>query len=126
MDTTKAVTSEIVKGAEDLGAALGTGLRSLAYETRDITFGKDKTLVQGIDELSQTDAGRFTMAVIAWKVAGKDALGLMDRFAGVAIGIPILFVLLGIYVWVMRRFFIMRIVKIGETVPVTSSAGKLR
>lgn len=66
------------------------------------------------------------MAVIAWKVAGKDALGLMDRFAGVAIGIPILFVLLGIYVWVMRRFFIMRIVKIGETVPVTSSAGKLR
>lgn len=116
VDTTKAVTSEIVKGAEDLGAALGTGLRSLAYETRDITFGKDKTLVQGIDELSQTDAGRFTMAVIAWKVAGKDALGLMDRFTGVLIGVPILVVFFCTYVWVVRRFFMLRTIKLKETV----------
>ena len=116
VETTKAITSEVVKGAQDLGTALGTGLRSLAYETRDITFGKDKTLVQGIDELSQTNAGKFTMAVIAWKVAGKDALSLMDRFTGVLVGVPILVVFFGTYVWVVRRFFMLRTVKLKETV----------
>lgn len=110
------VISPYVRDAQDLGAAIGGGLKNLAQETKDMTFGKDKTLVQGIDELSHTDAGRFTMGVIAWKVAGQDALVLLRRFTGAAIGVPMLAVMLGIYIWVVRRFFILRMVKMEETV----------
>lgn len=72
--------------------------------------------MQGIDELSQTDAGRFTMAVIAWKVAGKDALDLLKTCMGVVIGIPLEITLFGIWLFIIRRFFLLRTVKLKVTV----------
>jgi hypothetical protein len=99
------VASEFVKSAQDLGSAIGGGLKNLAHETKDMTFGKDKTIVQGIDDLAKTDAGKFTMAIIAWKVAGRDAIELVDRVKTVVIGVPLLIALNCVFFWFYRRNF---------------------
>lgn len=98
--------SEFVKGSQDLGTAIGGGLKNLAHEAKDMTFGKDKTLVEGLDDLSKTNAGKFTMAVIAWKVAGKDALDLLDRVKRVFIGVPLLIAWNALLLWFWRRNFL--------------------
>jgi hypothetical protein len=104
IDKTGEVTSQVVDKSGKVASAV-----------MDRTFGKDVTLVDGIDKVSKTDAGRFTMLVIAWKVMGKDAVDLLNKVQGVMIGVPIQIFLVCLYVWVMRRFFVTRSVVLTKT-----------
>ena len=101
-------TSEWVDLGTNVGTALGSALKGVVKETKDTAFGEGVSVVQGVDNFSKTDAGRFTMLVIGWKVMGKDALDLLRRFTGVAVGIPIQIVLICLAAWVTRRFWMVR------------------
>lgn len=89
----------------------------VASAVMDRTFGKDVTLVDGIDKVSKTDAGRFTMLVIAWKVMGKDALDLFRKVEGIAIGVPIGIFLIILATWITRRFWMVRSVVVKAEGP---------
>lgn len=102
--------NEWVQVGTNLGTALGSATKSILHETKDAAFGKDVSLVQGIDNFSKTDAGRFTMLVIGWKVMGKDAIDLLDRVKNVAIGVPFLICWTALFVWFYRRNFTIRAV----------------
>lgn len=43
-------------------------------------------------DLSQTDVGKFTMFLIAWKVMARDVVGMGDMVFGYLVGIPLLFI----------------------------------
>jgi hypothetical protein len=83
--------NEWVDFGKNVGSAMKEGLSALTDEA---------------NKFSGTPAGRFTMAVIAWKVAGRDAVELVDRFVGVLIGVPSLIVVTFLYAWFMRKTFI--------------------
>lgn len=82
---------EWVEFGEHVGSAMREGLSALTDEA---------------NKFAGTDAGRFTMMVIAWKVAGQDALYLLEKFTGLFVGVPILVIWTSIYIWVLRKRFI--------------------
>ena len=127
-EATKSVVEKANEWAQlgaNMGTAVGSAAKAVLHETKDATFGKDVSVVDGIDKFSKTDAGRFTMLVVAWKVMGADAVNLLDRFTGVAVGIPLLSVFTLIYIWVIRRFFMPRTVLLSKTGGLFSSDRKV-
>ena len=110
--------NEWVQLGTNVGSAIGSGLKSVAHETKDEVFGKDVTVLEGIDKLSKTDAGRFTMAVIAWKVAGREATELTEYFTTkifhIVFGVPILIGWNLLAIWFYRRMFLPRRVVISS------------
>lgn len=109
--------NEWVDVGTNLGTAFGAAAKSILHETRDATFGKDVSLVDGIDKFSKTEAGRFTMLVVGWKIMGKDAIDLVDRFRKVAIGVPFLIGWASLFIWFYRRNFMAYSVRTGTTGP---------
>lgn len=103
--------NEWVDVGRNVGTAIGSGLKAVAHDLKDETFGKGVSLVDGLDKVSHTDAGRFTMAVIAWKVAGADAMQLLHRLTGVVVGVPLAIVFFCIAIWITRRFAMVRSVR---------------
>lgn len=100
--------NEWVEMGTNMGAAVGSAAKAILHETKDATFGKDVSVVDGIDKFSKTDAGRFTMLVVAWKVMGQDAINLVDRVKNVAIGVPFLIGWTILFIWFYRRTFLAR------------------
>jgi hypothetical protein len=90
-DPTTAVqkADEWVEFGKHLGGAFDAGLTSLSDHA---------------EKFSKTDAGRFTMAVIAWKVAGKDAMNMTHGVLKFAFGIATSIVWTGIFIWFLRKF----------------------
>ena len=109
--------NEWAEVGENIGGAISTGLKSLAHDSKDMVFGKDVSVVDGIEKVSKTDAGRFTMLVIAWKVMGKDAMEIAHSMIGVIIGVPLVVILLLLATWITRRFFMVRTVVTSITGP---------
>jgi hypothetical protein len=107
--------NEWVDVGTNLGTAFGAAAKSILHETRDATFGKDVSLVDGIDKFSRTDAGRFTMLMVGWKIMGKDAVELVDRVKKVAIGVPFLIGWACLFIWFYRRNFMAYSVRTGST-----------
>lgn len=101
-----AQTNEWVEVGRNVGVAMREGLSALTDEA---------------NKFADTDAGRFTMAVIAWKVAGKDAkeltTALIDRSVKLVVGVPALITLVIIYLWIMRKSFICHRVVVEKTGP---------
>jgi hypothetical protein len=89
--------SEYVKFGKDLGSAFDAGLSSLSTHA---------------EQFSKTDAGRFTMAVIAWKVAGRDILdtsgALIKQFKVIILGTAFLIAWNTLAIWFYRRMFLPR------------------
>lgn len=114
--------SEWVQLGGDVGSAIGSGLKSIAKEAQDATFGKDVSVIDGLDKLSKTDAGKFTMAAIAWKIAGKDAIHFTDivmarvdkyiaTLIHIGFGIPALAVwTLLAFMYIRRMYFPYRVI----------------
>lgn len=109
--------NEWVDVGTNLGTAFGAAAKSILHETRDATFGKDVSLVDGIDKFSKTEAGRFTMLMVGWKIMGKDAVDLLDRVKNVAIGVPFLIGWTCVFIWFYRRNFMAYSVRTGKTGP---------
>ncbi len=80
---------EWVNLGKNLGQAFDAGLTSLTDHA---------------EKFSKTDAGRFTMLVIAWKVAGKDATMFIKDIGAMIFGIFAQIVWTMIYIWYMRKF----------------------
>lgn len=76
---------EAVSGWAGIGKEVGEAVSSslAAVTTQAEAFGK-------------TEVGIFTMALVAWKVVGKDLLGFL-------IGIPFLLLSICLFVWSYRR-----------------------
>lgn len=87
--------NEWVDFGKNVGTAFDAGLTSLTDHT---------------EKFSKTDAGRFTMAIIAWKVAGKDAFDMTkyvtDKLVHLVIGIPMLIVWIGLAYFFIKREFV--------------------
>ncbi len=103
--TTAAVANEWAQMGTNMGSAVGSAAKAILHETKDATFGKDVSVVDGIDKFTKTDAGRFTMLVVAWKVMGRDAIDLLDRVKNVAIGVPFLIAWTLLFIWFYRKNF---------------------
>jgi hypothetical protein len=99
----------------EIGKAISDGLAGAAKGAVDVTFGKDVPVIEGIDRFSKTELGRFTMVLVGWKVAGKDAIGLFNRLAGIVVGIPVAIALSGVFFWFYRRNFLPHRVCIEST-----------
>lgn len=110
-------TGKTVDKTGEVTGALVDKSGQVVSSVMDRTFGKDVTLVQGIDNVSKTEAGRFTMLVVAWKVMGKDAVDLLSRFIGVIIGVSIQIVIVSVGVWITRRFWITRSIVVKSEGP---------
>ncbi len=86
--------NEWVDFGKNVGTAMDAGLTSLTDHA---------------EKFSKTDAGRFTMAIIAWKVAGRDALEVTkyvtDTVLHIVVGIPLLVTWICIVLWFVRRNF---------------------
>jgi len=91
---------EWVQFGEHVGKAIDAGLGSLTEHA---------------NKFADTDAGRFTMLVIAWKVAGQDAMTLLDRFTGVAVGVPSLIAWCALCIWYIRRMFVRHTIVIEKS-----------
>ncbi len=98
--------NEWVDVGTNLGTAFGAAANSILHESKDATFGKDVSLVDGIDKFSKTEAGRFTMLMVGWKVMGKDAVDMLDRVKRVAIGVPFLIAWTALFIWFYRRNYL--------------------
>ena len=83
--------NEWVEFGKNVGSAMDAGLSSLT---------------KNANEFAHTDAGKFTMAVIAWKVAGNDAIALLDRAKHVVIGVPFLIAWTVLFIWFYRRNYV--------------------
>lgn len=82
--------NEWVDFGKNVGTAMDAGLSSLT---------------ENANKFANTDAGKFTMAVIAWKVAGRDALDLTNRTVTIVLGVPIMVVIDLLFIWFVRRNF---------------------
>jgi len=78
--------SQYVGIGKEIGSAVDTSLGALAYH---------------IDKVSKTSVGKFTMAMVAWKIVGEDAIGYL-------VGIVILTLFLSIWVWSWYKNFYRR------------------
>lgn len=107
--------SAVVKDAIDISTALASASKAVITELKDVTFGKDVTVVDGVNNFAQTDVGRFTMFVVGWKVMGRDALEIFKQFRGIVVGWSLLMIVLCLYIWVMRKWFLTRKVAIKKT-----------
>ena len=96
------VANEWVDFGKNVGTAMREGLSALTDEA---------------NKFAGTDAGRFTMAVIAWKVAGDDAVHLIEKFSGMFIGTPLLAVWTCMYLWILRNKFMTRRVVVATDGP---------
>ena len=92
-------TSLVVKANEwvdfgkNVGTAMDAGLSSLT---------------ENANKFAKTDAGKFTMGVIAWKVAGREAVELTNRAVRIVVGIPVLIAVNFLFIWFYRRNFLAR------------------
>lgn len=91
--TVAAKANEWVDFGKNVGSAMDAGLSSLTEHA---------------EKFSQTDAGKFTMAIIAWKVAGHEATALTERLIHVAVGVPILIVWIFVSVYFWRKTYCTR------------------
>ncbi|MEK7135453.1 MAG: hypothetical protein AAB780_01985, partial [Patescibacteria group bacterium] len=66
-------------------------------------------------DLSQTDVGKVTMFLIAWKVMAKDVIGMGDMLFGYIVGIPLLFVGGLVWLWSYNRQCVPRRVLVEKT-----------
>lgn len=73
--------SQWVGLGKEIGVAMNEGLNALT--TNAVNF-------------SETELGRFTMFIIAWKVLGKDAMRIF-------IALPAWLLIMGLFVWSYRR-----------------------
>ena len=115
VNKTADLTGSVVDKSGDVLSRTSDKVGSLTGQALDRTFGKDKTVVEGLQDLGNTNVGKFAMVLAAWKVMGKDAVGLLNTVQGILIGVPLQIVIILLYVWVMRRFFITRSVVLKKT-----------
>jgi hypothetical protein len=92
--------NEWVDFGKNVGTAMDAGLSALTDHA---------------EKFSKTDAGRFTMAIIAWKVAGRDAVELTNRAIKVVFGVPVLIGWNCLAIWFFRRMFLPRRVVIKKS-----------
>lgn len=103
----KSVAAKANEWAElgtNLGTSMGSAAKAILHETKDATFGKDVSVVDGIDKFSKTDAGRFTMLAVGWKIMGKDALELAHGLTRTIFGIFLELVWIGFFIWFLAKF----------------------
>ncbi len=93
------VTQTLSAGKDwaEMGKAIGIATREGLSAVSDETA-----------KFADTTPGRFTMAMIAWKVAGED---LKHFVRGVIVGIPFLIFWLSLYVWWLRKIYCQRKIK---------------
>ncbi len=104
------VTQTLSTGKEwaEIGRAIGIATREGLSAVSDETA-----------KFAETTPGKFTMALIAWKVAGAD---LKKFVSGVIVGIPFLIFWLCLYVWWLRKVYGQR--KMRKIIEPTDAGGK--
>ncbi len=85
-----------------------TGGESIEKLSGWISIGKEvglatreglRAVVDEANHFGTTKVGTFVMAVVAWKILGKDLMG-------VVIGVPLLVIGISLWVWSYRNFFV--------------------
>jgi len=78
---------------KEIGVAVNEGLKAVTTQTA---------------EFAKTTPGKVTMAIIVWKVMGKD-------FVGAIVGIPFLIIVICVFIWILRRTFFTRRILVKKT-----------
>ena len=61
------------------------------------------TVSTDAEKFGQSDAGKMTMILIAWKIMGNDAINLVEKSVQSLIGIPLLFIGTIFFITILRR-----------------------
>lgn len=72
-------------------------------------------ITKNADEFAQTGAGKMTIGLIAWKVMGQDAVGIVEKAIHYFIGIPLLFAVTVVFFVVLRRQCFPRPILVSKT-----------
>ena len=86
--------ANVLGWGKEIGTAMNEGLAAV---------------VDQAERFGTTKVGNFVMVMIAWKVIGKDMVGII-------LGIPILIAGICIWMWALRRFFIGYRVVVGNPI----------
>jgi hypothetical protein len=84
------------KNASAISPYLGMG-----REIGEAVKGGLESVVDVSNRFADTPVGKFTLFMVAWKVIGRDLLG-------VVLGLPLYILGIGLWVWFMRRMFFER------------------
>lgn len=86
------LTPEKIDKYAQIGKAFGT-----AFKECWTTVSTDA------ERFAQSDAGKLTMVLVAWKIVGQDGINLVEKAVQYAVGIPMLFIGTLLFAWIIRR-----------------------
>jgi hypothetical protein len=75
-----------------------TSWAGVGKEVGEATREALNSVVDVSDKFGKTDVGRFVMIMVAWRIIGKDAVKIV-------FGIPIFLAGVGVWFYIMRKFF---------------------
>ena len=78
----------------------------LGKEIGQAVDGSLGALTNRAEEFANTRVGNFTLWIVAYKVLGQDAIGLLNSFIRIIIGIPILIAGVLLWLYCYRRDFL--------------------
>lgn len=86
------ITPDKINSYAEVGKAFGSAFKECW-----------STVATDAEKFGQSDAGKMTMILIAWKIMGDDAINLVEKSVQYAIGFPLLFVGTAFFITVLRR-----------------------
>jgi len=88
----QSLTPDNVAKYGEIGKAFGTAFKECWDTVSDDAVG-----------FANSDAGKLTMILIAWKIVGQDGINLLEKAVQWSIGIPLLFFGTCFWIWLVRR-----------------------
>lgn len=88
----KNLTPDTISKYAEVGKAFGS-----AFKECWTTVSTDA------EKFANSDAGKLTMVLIAWKIVGQDGINLVEKAVQYIIGIPLFFLGTFTFIWVFRR-----------------------
>lgn len=96
IDLTK-VTPDAIDKYAAIGKSFGT-----AFKECWTTVSSDA------EKFANSDAGKLTMVLIAWKIVGQDGINLVEKAVQYSVGVPLLFIGTFFFIYLFRRNCISR------------------
>jgi hypothetical protein len=77
----------------------------LGKEIGSAVDGSLGALTNRAEEFANTKVGIMTMYLVAYKVLGNDAIGILNHFIRILVGVPVLIVGIILWIWSYKRNF---------------------
>lgn len=73
------------------------------------------TVSSDAEKFAQSDAGKWAMFLVAWKIMGQDAVGLVNNLVHYITGLALLFVGIPFFIYIFRRNCVQHPILVSRT-----------